>query len=419
VDNLYKINKYLFEELFIVPIIILVASFNSFPLLKNLYVFFPLLGMVLLFAKRAELLKLLANRKLVLVLYCFPLWAAITSFWSLDPQNSLIRAGYFAFVLTVAFVAGTLWFRKKENLDLLIPINIFVVLVSVISLIFGVPESSWELSPIWRFKGFAQHQNTLGALILFTSLPLIWNLFLKKINIFQLLLLLINVGVLIITFSRASILSFVLIFVVLTIRLKFTLFLKILGAVVVLISILLLIKPQLVIKPINHIVYKGSYSAYSTREKLFDDSFQSAINGGLLGLGYGVSNPQIKNPINVGGSNSIREKGNSTLALIEETGIIGLVLFLLPLLTLANYFFRFRKHYSVSSYELSVISNPSLVTNYRSRVLLFTFTLSLLLHSQFEAWLGGVSSFQLLIYFVLLGSLSNDFYSSKFVVLSS
>lgn len=357
--------------------------------------------MVLLFAKRAELLKLLANRKLVLVLYCFPLWAAITSFWSLDHTNSLIRAGYFAFVLTVAFVAGTLWFRKKKSLDFLIPINLFVVFISVISLVLGVPESSWELNPIWRFKGFAQHQNTLGALILFTSLPLMWNLFLKKTNIFQILLLLINSVILIVTFSRASILSFLLIIVVLTIRLKFTLFLKILGTVVVLISILLLIKPQLVIKPINHIVYKGSYSAYSTREKLFDDSFHSAINGGLLGLGYGVSNPQIKNPINIGGSNSIREKGNSILALIEETGVVGFFLFLLPML------------YFLKSIGLKKVFADKMLFS------LVTLYSSLLLHSQFEAWLGGVSSFQLFVYFVLLGSLSNDFYSSKFVVQSS
>jgi len=401
VDYLSKINKYLFEELYIIPLLVLVASLNSFPLLKNLYVFFPLLGMVLLFAKRAELLKLLANRKLVLALSCFPLWAAITSFWSLDPKNSLIRALYFAFVLTVAFVAGYLWFNKKENLNFLILVNILVLVVSVVSLVFGVPESSWELNPIWRFKGFAQHQNTLGALILFTSLPLIWNLFFKKINIFQIFLLLINVGILVITFSRASILSFVLIVVVLTIRLNFTMFLKILATSFVLISIILLIKPQLVTKPINHIVFKGSNSAYSTREKLFDDSFHAAQNGGLLGLGYGVSDPQIKNPIYVGGSDSIREKGNSLLALIEETGVIGLVFFFLPVFLIIEDI-GFRKLFS-------------------SNILfsLFAFTISFLLHSQFEAWLAGVSSFMLLVYFVLLGSLSDDFYSSKFVVLSS
>ena len=385
----FVINQ-LFEELYIVPILILVASFNSFPLLKNLYVLFPILGLFFILVKRVELITLLQKEKIVLLFYAFPTWAVLTAFWSLDPKTSIIRALYLGFIITVAILAGSLWFRKKENLNFLIPVNVFVVVVSVFSLLFGVPESSWELDPIWRFQGFAAHQNTLGALVLFTSLPLIWNVFLKKTTLFQIVLLLLNIGLLIITFSRASILSFVLIIVVLTIKFNFKLFLKILITSIVLFGSIMLIKPELVMQPINHIIYKGSNSAYSTREKLFSDSFEAAQNGGFFGLGYGVSDPNIEAPINVGNSDSIREKGNSILALTEETGIVGLFLFFLPILLIIK---------SVGIRE--ILNNKVLFS-------LFTFAFSLILHSQFEGWIVGVGGFQLVIYFVLLSVMSEE-----------
>ena len=383
-NHLNKINDFLFTELYIIPLLILAASFNSFPLLNSFYLLFPVLGLLFIIIKRVELITLLRKEKFVLLFYLFPLWASLTALWSLEPETSIIRALYLSFIITAALLAGSLWFKKKENLNFLIPVNVFVVIVSVISLVFGVPEASWELNPIWRFKGFAAHQNTLGALILFASLPLIWNLFLKRIELFHIFLLLINVGVLTITFSRASILSFLLIIVVLTIRLKFTLFLKIFATSIVLVGVILLIKPQLVIQPLNHIVFKGSNSVYSTREKLFEDSFQAAKDGSLLGLGYGISDPKIEDPIYVGKSDHIREKGNSILALIEETGMIGLLLFFFPIVL--------------------IIKRCSLRELFYNKKLFLLLTLysSLLLHSQFEAWLVGVSSFQLLISFTLV-----------------
>nr|MDA3859871.1 hypothetical protein [Melioribacteraceae bacterium] len=155
-------------------------------------------------------------------------------------------------------------------------------------------------------------------------------------------------------------------------------------ASIVLFGSIMLIKPELVLQPINHIIFKGSDSAYSTRDKLFDDSFKAAQNGSFFGLGYGVSDPEIKNPIYVGGSDKIREKGNSFLALIEETGVIGLLLFLFPIF----YFFN-----AIGWRE--IFKKKKLF----SLVILYS---SLLLHSQFEAWFGGVSSFQLLVYFILI-----------------
>ncbi len=81
------------------------------------------------------------------------------------------------------------------------------------------------------------------------------------------------------------------------------------------------------------IINKDFPEFYSSRIWMWEPSYRAAQEGGLIGLGYGMSDPNEK----VGGIGDhyegerfVREKGNSTLALIEETGLIGLILFLFP-----------------------------------------------------------------------------------------
>lgn len=68
---------------------------------------------------------------------------------------------------------------------------------------------------------------------------------------------------------------------------------------------------------------------------MWEPSYKAALNGGLTGLGYGISDPDILLPgtgSHYDGERYVREKGNSVLALIEEVGFTGLILFLLPLM---------------------------------------------------------------------------------------
>jgi len=91
----------------------------------------------------------------------------------------------------------------------------------------------------------------------------------------------------------------------------------------------------------------------------------------------------------------IREKGNSSLALIEEAGIVGLILFILPLIYV---FTKFR------IYNVKFRMNENKNQNYTFYILhstLFAF----LLHSQFEAWWVGVGSVQLPLFLIYIGLL--------------
>jgi O-antigen ligase len=71
-----------------------------------------------------------------------------------------------------------------------------------------------------------------------------------------------------------------------------------------------------------------------TREMVWKESYEQAKKGGWLGGGYGVT---IGDTDFKGGFTTIgygREKGNTQLAIIEETGLIGLAIYLAALIAL-------------------------------------------------------------------------------------
>src|SRR5262249_8035860 len=71
-----------------------------------------------------------------------------------------------------------------------------------------------------------------------------------------------------------------------------------------------------------------------SRRQEWEESLRLAEEGGWIGGGYGVT---IGDTSFTGGLTAVgygREKGNSQLAIVEETGVIGFVFYLLLLLAL-------------------------------------------------------------------------------------
>jgi O-antigen ligase len=281
-------------------------------------------------------------------------------------------------------LSSVLLYKKifpEKGIAFLIPANIMILILSAVSLIFSIPFDRWTGGNGLGFMGFAGHQNILAAALLFT-LP---GLFLYKIKdkgtkinverIFYFLLLSFNFLLLIITYSRASILAFTVGIIVYLILIK---------AKKVIISIILLTTGILVlyltIQPFNNLfnnlLSKDGGNILGRRMILWEPSFEAAKLGGIFGLGYGVSAPDIKTPIKTGShyedGRYIREKGNSVLAMIEETGIVGLILFLLPIIMLI------RKFKIGSDHSSFLIFNSSLI--------------AMFVQAQFEAWWVGVGS---------------------------
>ncbi|HEX9740983.1 MAG TPA: O-antigen ligase family protein [Ignavibacteriaceae bacterium] len=386
----------------IIPVSAVVVISRTFPQFSFFYYLLPLLFLFIIFAGYKYVLKDKVLTILLLLLFTFGLWSAVTSLWSDYPLVTLSRSGYFIFISFGAVLAGYLWQQLNFTpLSFLLAANIIVVALSLFSLITNIPADSWTGGNAKGFMGFAGHQNTLASAILFTIPAVYYKIFPSPKGSLAygqagkrggyLVLLLLNLLFLILTYSRTSILALVIGAVVFLLLSKKSNVLIYSSAVALLILCLIWFTPYLKEKA-NELVKKDFPEFYSSRQWLWEPSYDAALSGGLTGLGYGISHPEII----VEGTGShydngryIREKGNSFLALIEEAGIVGLVLFLLPLAYLL------KKH----SAKPSSIFWASLT--------------ALLLHSQFEAWMVGVGSIQLPLFFFYIGSMTNAVILSK------
>ncbi|MHB1688319.1 MAG: hypothetical protein ACYCVH_13220 [Ignavibacteriaceae bacterium] len=123
----------------------------------------------------------------------------------------------------------------------------------------------------------------------------------------------------------------------------------------------------------------------------------------MIGLGYGISDPNII----LTGTGShyengiyIREKGNSILALIEETGLIGLTLFLFPIIYILS---RWLLNQNNSKFLQDSEFRIQNFFNIQHSKLILPFLLAFIFHAQFEAWWVGVGSEMLPLFFVCLG----------------
>ena len=419
------------------------------------------------------------EKTVILLIILAGIWFLITAFWSPYKERTIERSIYFLLIALGSVTAGMLGTRmnkdfspatrvrndrrsvipnnlsteasaKAEVRDLslrayssqliafpLLPANFIVILLCLFSLITGIPSDSWTLGNARGFAGFFGHQNLLASVLLFT-MPGVFAALVsvisdqksmdgKKIKFFQLnayslrltaycLLLTANLLFLTLTYSRAAMFSLaigVIVYLVLMKHWKIILysFLLILASGILTFSI-----PSLKTE-VEKLAYKDFPTFFFTREWLWGPSYKAAINGGLPGLGYGVSDPSIILGEGTGshyeGDIYEREKGNSVLALVEETGLIGLILFFLPIVFILIKTFRRVIPNSVRDLSLKDEDfSPSNRNDKRGvipfttyQILLTTFLLSFLLHSQFEAWMVGVGSVQLPLFFFYAGML--------------
>jgi hypothetical protein len=363
----------------------------------------------------------------MILIFIFPVYSLLTSLWSLYPLLSIYRSLYLILLYAGIYSIVTLnnQIFSDKGLRFLMPANIFVISLSLFSLLTGIPENNWTGGHGLGFMGFAVHQNTLASALLFTMPGLLYleirnknsmdeirdslnSTSLKgiKSDVIIFLLLTLNLILLFLTYSRASILALVAGILTYFIVTKSKKVLILLLSFTVLI-IVFYMNSSAVQSSVNSILSKDGGNILDRRMILWEPSWQAAKQGGLFGLGYGVSSPDIKTPVTTGShyenGRYIREKGNSTLALIEETGLIGLVLFLLPAISMIRKF----------KFQISPIGMASqkfkIGQDHSSFLILYSSLLAMLIHSQFEAWWVGPGSVQFPIYlFVMMIILDLD-----------
>jgi len=371
------------------------------------------------------------------LLFLIPgLWFLLTSLWSSYPEVSATRALYFILISTGCISAGVLWIRYsgRNIFELLLPANVIVVLICVFSILTNIPSDSWTGGHGKGFIGFFGHQNLLASVLLFTvpvmfvkikdkSQPPKTSLAKsgkikdqsKKIKVFFFILLSalggLNLLMLVLTYSRASILALlfgVIVFLILNKNWKILKYSFVAMAVVTLIIYLTPAANNFADK----ILKKDFPEVYSSRLWMWGPSYKASLEGGFFGFGYGISHPEIRSgeySDRFEDGRLIREKGNSSLALVEEAGLIGLFLFMAPILLIvilsATKDLNQTRFFSRQSGIRMTTDHSLLTTNYS---LLTAAVAAFILHAQFEAWWVGVGSVQLPLFFVYAGLMSKD-----------
>jgi hypothetical protein len=398
---------------YLLPVLVIGIISRTFNILSWFYLIVPFLLIVNILLYLFYIQRQHKDLFYLMIIMMFPVYCLVTAFWSLSPGISIQRALYL--ILMYAGIFSSILILRYTNrnntlIDFLLPANILIIVLSLVSLIIGIPDNRWTGGNGLGFMGFAGHQNTLAAAVLFTfpgaftlviSDQRIVNSKVSLNRIFFWLLFTHNCFLITLTYSRAAILSLLIGAVAF---LFFTRSKKMLSILFLLFAVTLILyfSIPVVQNSLDNVLTKDAGQLLDRRTVLWKPSLEAAKLGGLFGLGYGVSAPDIKTPPKTGShyedGRYIREKGNSVLALIEETGFFGLFLFLLPIFYFVITIFR---------------SHNSLITDHRS--LITAALAALLLHAQFEAWWVGVGSISLPLFLIILffALTSNDIFNNN------
>lgn len=317
--------------------------------------------------------------------------AVLSTIWSPVPQLTGVKAITFSIVAIAYSSAGAFWLRHSQRKNAL---NVFwpLAVLTLIAGFGGVVNTNAQVQmneSITLYRGLTFNSNFLGMLILAT-LPLpLWRMSHSNIaqreRWFYYGLLAVLLYLLITTFARASFAaSAILVLFYFFGRGVGRLTLLLVGSLVVVVMMTTFF-PAPAAEIMERYVYKGAdatVSVLASREFTWAASYDAAVQGGIFGLGYGVSFGFDDYSLSLGATEYGREKANVFLAIVEEVGILGLVLFLGMLLSLI----------------LRGFAAITVARDKEDRLLLFLlvgYIVALTVHAQFEAWMfspGGALS---------------------------
>src|SRR5271166_4337917 len=274
-----------------------------------------------------------------LLAYCT--WCMTTYSWSEVPELSIEKALAFS-LIAVAFVsAGQEWIYERGSLKAMT----YLAPVTVVALFAGLSGSASSIvagqGQLKLYQGLTNNPNMLGSLIGMALPLLLWSAYKfrtrPQAKWIWIALVVIAVGLLARTYSRSAILSAGMIGIGFCLSLK----LRKTGFVLVLIAAALLfaaaMSTAIVDATYQNYYLKGNGEeggALFSRQAVWEKSYENAQAGGWFGAGYGVT---VGDTAFEGGLTAVgygREKGNAQLAIVEETGLVGLGLYLIVLLIL-------------------------------------------------------------------------------------
>ena len=299
---------------------------------------FLLLLILYLLAKRRLLIGLRSSFGIAVLCYCA--WCLTTYTWSEVPNLSIAKAAAFSLV-AVAFVsAGYLWVCERGSLGAIS----YLAPVTVLAICAGSAGTSYDAGVtvnLDMYQGLTYNPNMLGSLLAMALPLLLWNMYRYRaapnMKWVWIALTAIVAGLLLRSHSRSAMLAAGMIGCgfCLSLKLSRTAFISVLIGAALFIAaaagtaILDTTYQTYILKGVT-----AESGVLASRQDVWQESYNAAQEGGLYGLGYGVSAGDISFH---GGLTTVgygREKGNTELAIVEETGLVGLGLYICILLTL-------------------------------------------------------------------------------------
>ncbi|EKD55404.1 MAG: hypothetical protein ACD_60C00010G0014 [uncultured bacterium] len=348
------------------------------------------------------------DAKFALILFLYLMWCLLSAFWSDVPFLSFMKSGILIILSVTLIRSGIEWIRIKSLYNALdyLWMLAFATLIAGFVGKYGYSQemvNDFNGTSIAEFQGLVRGANMFGALTAMSFPFFLWRTYLafvdKKIYLFWFFLTVSCFLFLMLSFSRSAILfflgTFLFFLMSIDINKKFQLFLVViiiaLGTVIIFPTYINALADVVV----THI-YKGqtnyTRSLFSTRITTWQQSLEGAEEGGWMGLGYGVSFGQTNFKLTEDLKSYLygREKGNSQLGIMEETGKIGLIFYLFLLCGMEAKLFKLFIN-AQNSDQRTLIG-----------ILMGTFN-GMIMHSLFEAWWSSPGSPESIYFWTLIG----------------
>jgi O-antigen ligase len=327
-------------------------------------------------------------------------WCFTTYFWSEIPQLTLMKSAalfVMAFSMSLSGYSWSMRNQREKVFDFLLPVAVVTLLASIL----GVNNDEGFMSPnkgLRLFQGLTGNPNMLGILTSMTLPYVLWQVFKNRTkpyrNMFWIFVCACIMALLFFTLSRASILMAFMIQggFLLAFQLRRIMLVSYIGCL--LLAGLYITVPEMKDRLEDKIIYKFStpeQGFFLSRKWIWQESYEQAKLGGVFGGGYGITIGMSEwQEAGLSSVNYGREKGNSQLAIVEETGIVGLLLYALLLVLLLGYLF---KAFRSASYG-----------NDKTALGLALGTLSgMIAHSAFEAWWDAPGSPEFVVFWATAG----------------
>jgi O-antigen ligase len=330
------------------------------------------------------------------VLAAYLVWCICTVEWSEVPQLSLMKSIALIVGVLTLFGAGQAWtFHSERNapFSFLLPMVVLALFAGLFDRGAGHTSGTIKI-----YQGLSANPNHLGAMVAMSFPYAVWQAYKNtgRIGAYVISLSIITSLLVLLWFSgsRAAMLAALSTFAVFLVALspkKRTMAFGLLGILSLGAAIAV---PAIQTSVYGRFVLKGNATnedVLSTRRGVWAKSYELAEQGGVLGGGYGVT---IGHTDFSGGVTAVgygREKGNSQLAVWEETGMVGLALYALLIFGIM----------------LGLGSSLTKIKDRESKVklgLLFGAILGFTIHSVFEAWWVAPGAAEFAFFWAMVGA---------------